>query len=74
MSDAKWTREKPTEPGFYWRRYTKGQERVIAIVPVCIGPMGTIHIIPASAPENLPMWATDERREWSGPIAPPGEG
>lgn len=63
MSDAGWTREFPTEPGFYFHRY-RGELFVTKWTRTPLGPMVDMEVDDASYYSEGVEW-------WPHPIAQP---
>ena len=59
----KWTKEKPTKPGWYWMRkkYFNVFDTSIKKVRECGGELCIVN------------WAIPNEAEWAGPIPEPGE-
>lgn len=61
MSEASWTRQAPTQPGWYWYRSKNARRRVIEIIE----RDGHLEVF---AKGGFP-YGPDA--EWSGPLEPP---
>ena len=67
-----WTTERPTEPGWYWRKMGQSEDWYsVVVVEFCQTQDGLGYLAPGfhsiQWPEN------DKDAEWSGPLRPPGE-
>ena len=63
----RWTKVKPTAPGWYWyRENTQDCPHVIEIVDVC-DELQTMH-------DTFDFKVSELHGEWAGPITPPEEG
>lgn len=62
----KWTKDKPTAPGFYWMR----NEQAVSVVEVWKGPRGELVVLyPGDEVEKGFLEIPDA--EWAGPIPEP---
>ena len=86
MSDAKWTKDKPTQPGWYWCRNGGDQPGEIWEAVVRVEQYGTIDFTSAKAEASglVACWLQspgqvgfleeskwDSACWWAGPLAPP---
>jgi len=65
-----WTKEKPTEPGWYWRRNasTKSHAKMVHIQYDFTGKVLCVEKLIGLLPLK-----EDDTREWAGPIGKPRE-
>lgn len=67
----RWTRERPTEPGWYWYRWPNGSA---CIVEIHRGPFCLTHLYTGVLADGEPL-PDGDGHEWSDrPIAGPEEG
>ena len=62
-SNMKWTKKKPTVPGWYWRRKLEWDELRTSIVEVRL----------YSGKMCIENWKIPDDGEWAGPISEPKE-
>lgn len=68
-----WTREMPTEPGFYfWRQTFQLDDNDWTVRHVCKWPGGGLATNDYRLAEHTDGWTTPERigGQWQGPIKP----
>jgi hypothetical protein len=64
----KWTKETPTEPGWYW--YQEGGEPPAMYEVFTWGPGEPLVVVNQDCHESMEMW-TAPSSQWYGPIQPP---
>lgn len=59
MEGLRWTKERPTQPGYYWNRYrgTKQAERIVEVIP---GPRSSLRVRTESALLSLDAFRVGE--------------
>ena len=70
MTALTWTRERPTEPGFYWARVRKvlSEEWEPAETTVVYERGGSLWVETMNGTGPIDRYATCE---WAGPLVPP---
>ena len=68
--NLKWSRERPTELGWYWHKSRRDDEEYIEVVQVRPADRNAVLIRPSSHLSFVKHagFATDE---WAGPVEPP---
>lgn len=69
MTPLRWTREKPTEQGWYWWRSSSCEEGM----PIEVKALSLGRLIALLPNENKLLDGLTDG-DWAGPLAPPEEG
>lgn len=68
----KWTNEFPTEPGFYFVKWSRASMRVVEITNELCG--NHMELFANGYGVHCPVSHFDRRTQWAGPISEPEEG
>ena len=66
-----WTKEKPTESGWYWIFATPYGEEIKDIAEIAVGESGITILFPVSGYEWEPSYEVEDVIYWMGPLPEP---